>query len=94
MSCIDKEEFIIESILSHRGSFHNRRNLQFLVRWSGYTASDDTWEPLPALRHSISLHAYLRTVEHPELIPEAHRSTTQTNLSLEKTEVAEDEPLP
>jgi hypothetical protein len=77
---LDKEEFIIDSILSHRGSLKNRSTLQFLVRWSGYTADDDTWEPYANLRHAFPLHAYLQQIKQTQLIPKSHRSDATPTL--------------
>ena len=39
----DKEiEYEVERIIGMKGSGHGRR---FLVKWSGYPDSDNTWEP-------------------------------------------------
>ena len=37
-----EEEFEVERILDHR---KRGRRMQFLVRWSGYGAEHDAWEP-------------------------------------------------
>jgi hypothetical protein len=41
----DRNEWIVEKILSHRGTnTRTRKNLQeFLVRWKGFDAADDSW---------------------------------------------------
>jgi len=40
----DEEEYKVESIVNHR--YHGRgRQLQYLIKWSGYPSSDNTWEP-------------------------------------------------
>ena len=54
------EEFEVDSILLHRNA--GRRNLEFLIRWKGYDASFDTWEPQSNLAHAGDvLMEYWRT---------------------------------
>ena len=69
----DRMEFFIEKILNHRGTIQKRKDLKFLVRWVGYSDSDDTWEPYSALRNSIPLHSYLREKNLEQLIPPRYR---------------------
>ena len=56
-----EEEYEVKSIHSHR-YFGRNKKLQFLIRWKGYTPSDDTWEP------ADSVHA-------PDLIKEYKQRT-------------------
>ena len=70
----DRMEFFIEKILNHRGTIQKRKDLKFLVRWVGYSDSDDTWEPYSALRNSIPLHSYLREKNLEQLIPPRYRN--------------------
>jgi hypothetical protein len=58
-------EFHIESILEHRGMSKKRKTLEFLVRWTGYDPSYDTWEPWDNLKQTAPLVSYLKT--HREL---------------------------
>jgi hypothetical protein len=79
LGLLDKDEFIIDFIVTHRGSLDQRKQLHFLVRWFGYDASSDTWEPYANLRHAIPLHAYLQRIDRIDLIPESHRSSLPPN---------------
>lgn len=42
-----EEEFEVEDILAHRTM---GKQLQYLIRWKGYTARDDSWEPAAEIR--------------------------------------------
>ena len=55
----NEQEFIVESILGHRGNRNRRSTLQLNVRWSGFDESRDSWEPYKALMHVGKLHDYL-----------------------------------
>jgi hypothetical protein len=66
---LDREEYIVDSILTHRGSFSRLRSLEFLVRWKGYDASSDSWEPWSELRNVEPLHDYLRSTSNEQQIP-------------------------
>jgi hypothetical protein len=65
----DEEEFFVEAILSHKGDFHKKRELQFEVRWLGYTSDYDSWEPWKSLMHVDKLHEYLRSIGQEKHIP-------------------------
>jgi hypothetical protein len=43
------EEYDVEKILQHR---KRGNTTQYLVRWKGFTASDDTWEPTSNLKNA------------------------------------------
>ena len=42
----DQEEFEVEKIMDHKLV---RRKEYFLIRWQGYSAFEDSWEPLENL---------------------------------------------
>ncbi len=61
--------FTVEKILDHKdkkrpGKAKNKHKRMFLIRWAGYTPSDDTWEPEENLLEcKEALAEYWRTAE-------------------------------
>ena len=54
----NKEEYEVETILSHKGPKSRRK---YLTSWKGYSTVENTWEPESNLRHStLILSAYKR----------------------------------
>jgi len=76
----NEQEFIVESIITHRGSRNRRSTLEFQVRWAGFGETCDSWEPYKALMHVDKLHDYLRANTMKTLIPKEHYVATE-NLS-------------
>ena len=64
----------MESIRSHR-YFGRNKKLQFLIRWKGYTPSDDTWEP------ADSVHAPDLVKEYKQRTPGFHINSSPNNSS-------------
>ncbi|GKT30750.1 hypothetical protein ADUPG1_001677, partial [Aduncisulcus paluster] len=58
-----ENEFLVDCLLDHRGK--SKKDLEFLVSWSGYEPEESTWEPLRELKDTIALDEYLE--EHEEL---------------------------
>ena len=50
-----------------------RSSMEILVRWTGYDASSNSWEPYKALMHVDKLHDYLREHKMRSLIPREHK---------------------
>ena len=67
------DEFDIESIRDISGTkVKNRyvkKDLKFLVHWTGYDDTYDTWDPYEGLRDTEQLHKYLRLHKLTHLIP-------------------------
>jgi len=61
-----EETYIVERVVAHKGS---GKGLRFEVKWEGYPASDNTWEPLESFllgdRINLRLSEYLDA--HPDL---------------------------
>jgi hypothetical protein len=70
----DKGEFVVNSIVRHTGNSNRKSDMDFLVRWEGYTAADDQWLPWSALRNNPKLHDYLRQNQLARLVPKEHRT--------------------
>ena len=54
----DETELAVESIVDMRvrnAKRTSQRREEFKVRWSGYTAEDDTWEPLSHLENALDM---------------------------------------
>jgi transposase InsO family protein len=69
----DYVEFFVEKILDHRGSPKKFSTLEFLVKWSGYDDSHNSWEPYTNLRKTAGLHTYLREKNLLSAIPKEFR---------------------
>ena len=65
----DYLEYYVEEILTHRGNIKKVSTLQFLVKWLGYSSSENSWEPWANLRLVAPLHDYLRSRKLAKLIP-------------------------
>ena len=55
-------------ILDHDGDKSRRNTMEFLVRWMGFDATYDSWEPYENLRETSQLHDYLRKKKMTSLI--------------------------
>ena len=75
---LDQEEFIVESIVNHRGNWSNLKSIELLVRWQGYTSEADSWEPWSSLRRVAALHDYLHRINQTKYIPHQFRAQFQT----------------
>jgi len=69
----NEQEFVVESILSHRGNRNRRSTMEFKVRWARFEESCNSWEPYKALLQVDKLHDYLRANTMMTLIPTEHK---------------------
>jgi hypothetical protein len=73
ISMVDREEFLVEEILAHRGNDKRKTSLEFLVKWQGYSDENNSWEPWNNLKDNSFLHDYLRKHGLSRLIPATHQ---------------------
>jgi hypothetical protein len=69
ISMVDKDEFLVEEIISHKGDIGRKTSLEFLVKWAGYGSEYNTLEPWSNLRNNSVLHDYLRKNGLGRLVP-------------------------
>ena len=69
----DRDEFFVEAILHHRGNFNRKSELEFLVKWAGYTTEYNEWIPWSNLRRTEKLHTYLHDIDKDSVIPKEFR---------------------
>jgi hypothetical protein len=69
----NEQEFLVDEIIAHRDDHHRRSTMEFLVRWTGYEESSNSWEPYKALMHVDKLHDYLREHRMRSLISREHK---------------------
>jgi hypothetical protein len=69
----DYLEFFVEKILEHRGNPKRLTTMEFLVKWTAYDISHNSWEPFTNLRKAEQLHEYLGLKNLSSLIPKEFR---------------------
>jgi transposase InsO family protein len=70
---IDRREFLIETIIGHRGDIRRKSDLEFEVKWTGYSADYNLWLPWNQLMHTAQLREYLARVGLLNLLPKSSR---------------------
>ena len=58
----NEQEFLVDEIIAHRGDHHRRYTMEFLVRWTGYEESSNSWEPYKALMNFMIIYANIGCV--------------------------------
>ena len=62
----DSQSFTIEKIVDHiNGHTKKKRDLEFKIRWRGFTEAQDLWIPYSELRDSTAIEQYV--LRNPEL---------------------------
>jgi hypothetical protein len=56
--------------------------LEFLIKWSGYDASQNSWEPGEFLLNNVIAHAYMRSHEMAHLIDSEFLETVSPTSAL------------
>ena len=69
----DTQEYHVERILQHKGDLKRKRTLEFLVKWSGYDESHNSWEPWNNLKSTSKLHEYLISIGAADKVPENYK---------------------
>jgi hypothetical protein len=64
----NEQEFVVESIVGHRGNRTKRSTMEFKVRWVGFGESCDSWEAarLPSSEHDEDFDSKRTQVERTE----------------------------
>jgi hypothetical protein len=65
LAAADRDEFVVEFIVDHRGSMKKPSKLDFRIRWQGYDESEDSWIPWREAKQLEAMDLYLR--DHPEI---------------------------
>jgi hypothetical protein len=76
IALLDREEFLVQEILTHRGQWRTKTSIELLVRWSGYDSTSDSWEPWHEMIKVQLVHDYLIKIGMASKIPSKYSSST------------------
>jgi hypothetical protein len=89
------DEFIVQECLAMRGNPRGKRTeLEFKIRWAGYSPEDDTWEPWEYVRDCDAVQLFLyehlnprvRKLAKSSFVPPAERELEMEEESSEDEE--------
>jgi hypothetical protein len=63
LAASDRDEYVVEKIVEHRGPIRNKNKLEFRIRWQGYEENEDTWLRWRDVKDLAALDVYLRENE-------------------------------
>ena len=80
----DNQEFEIELVLDHEKRPHidpniKREQLWLKIRWAGYSAEHDSWEPIGNLVHLPIIRDYLSANKLKSYIPQSLKDSPERN---------------
>jgi hypothetical protein len=67
---LDRNEYVVDSVIAHRGNPKKLTTLQFLIRWHNYSSEHDTWEPWAEMKKVSVVHNYLHANNMSNIVPQ------------------------
>jgi hypothetical protein len=93
LAALDKDELVVDAIVGHTGSPHNRKDMTFRVRWKGDEVAEDSWEPWQSMKDLQALDLYIE--QNPKLNVLRHnRVLKRLNKDIRKTKADNEMVIP
>jgi hypothetical protein len=73
VALLDRDEYVIDSVVSHRGNPKRVTSLEFLIRWQNYSSEHDTWEPWTEVKKVSVVHDYLHANNMSNIVPRQYK---------------------
>ena len=84
----DYMEFFIESIIQHQGNSRRKTQMRFLVKWTDFDDSHNTWEPWKNLHTYLRLHGMSKIIPTEKQVPQEQPTHYLSKISLHFYNVA------